>query len=347
MGLFRQLLKVIEWKDDSTDQIVYRYPMTDRDEIMNGCQLVVRPSQVAILVASGQVADVYGEGLHKLTTNNMPILTKLLSWKYGFDSPFKAEVYYVNVKQFINLKWGTSSKVSLRDADFGIVRLGARGTYSFRVKDAAQFMREVFGTNRDYGTESLKEYFKSMIVTSFSDALGESKIPALDIPSKYRELSDIVKNEAQKDFNALGVEIVSLFVENVSLPEEVEKAIDQRSSLGAMSGKLNEFTQYQTAQAIRDAANNPNGGAGIAGMGVGFGAGMAMSQAMNQSAYQQPQQQADSPMTTCASCGQPMNAGAKFCPNCGKPAAQTKFCQNCGAQVSAGAKFCPNCGKQI
>ena len=143
MGLFRQLLKVIEWKDDSTDQIVYRYPMTDRDEIMNGCQLVVRPSQVAILVASGQVADVYGEGLHKLTTNNMPILTKLLSWKYGFDSPFKAEVYYVNVKQFINLKWGTSSKVSLRDADFGIVRLELKMLLNLCVKYLVQIVTMV------------------------------------------------------------------------------------------------------------------------------------------------------------------------------------------------------------
>lgn len=350
MGLFgRQLLKVIEWKDDAKDRIVYRYPMTDRDEIMNGCQLVVRPSQVAILVASGQVADVYGEGLHKLTTNNMPLLTKLFSWKYGFDSPFKAEVFYVNVKQFFNLKWGTASKVSLRDADFGIVRVGARGTYSFRVKDAAQFMREVFGTNRDYETASLNDYFKSMLVSSFSDALGEAKIPVLDIPAKYKELGDEVKKSSKKWFDQLGIEIINVIIENVSLPEAVEAAIDQRSSMGAIgAGNMNTFTQYQTAQAIRDAANNPNGGAGFAGMGVGFGAGMMMNQAMYNSYNQpqQPQQQAQ-PTTSCPKCGYGMPVNSKFCPNCGQGAPAAKFCSNCGSNVSGAGNFCPNCGSRI
>ena len=290
--LRRQLLKIIQWEDSSSDTIIYRYPMTDRDEIMNGCQLIVRPSQTAILVSSGQICDVYGEGEHKLTTNNMPIITKLASWKYGFDSPFKAEVYFVNTKQFINQKWGTATKVSLRDNDFGIVRVGARGVYSYKVKDAPLFMREIFGTNRDYSTSSLTE--------------------------------------------------------------EVEKAIDQRSSLGALGGKMNEFTQYQTAQAIRDAANNPNGGAGMAGMGVGFGAGMAMGNAMMNSVNQQqnqtaqPQQQSiASSGAVCAHCQNPLVLGAKFCSNCGTPVQTRKFCTNCGNQLDGNAKFCPNCGKAL
>lgn len=344
--LRRQLLKVIEWNDNTTETIVYRYPMEDRDEIMNGCQLVVRPSQAAILVSSGQIADIYGEGTHKLTTSNMPILTKIAGWKYGFDSPFKAEVYYVNTKQFINQKWGTASKVTLRDSEFGYVRLGARGMYTFKVKDVAIFMREIFGTNRDYQTESLKEYFKSIVVTGFSDALGEAKIAAVDLPSKYRELSDIVKQEVQNDFDAIGVELVNFLIENIALPSEVEKAIDQRASLGAMSGKMNEFTQYQTAQAIRDAANNPNGGSGFAGVGVGLGAAMAMGNAMN-NVNQQPTQQQSVATCVCEKCGKPMPQDGKFCPNCGAPATTKKFCPNCGTKVDGNAKFCSNCGKQL
>lgn len=347
MGFFkRQLLKVIEWNDNTTETIVYRYPMEDRDEIMNGCQLIVRPSQAAILVSSGQIADIYGEGTHKLTTSNMPILTKLAGWKYGFDSPFKAEVYYVNTKQFINQKWGTASKVTLRDSEFGYVRLGARGMYTFRVKDVAVFMREIFGTNRDYQTDNLKEYFKSIVVTGFSDALGEAKIAAVDLPSKYRELSDIVKQEVQHDFDTIGVELVNFLIENIALPAEVEKAIDQRASVGAMSGKMNEFTQYQTAQAIRDAANNPNGGSGFAGVGVGLGAAMAMGNAMHQS-NQQPTVSQTVATQSCEQCGKPLAPNAKFCSNCGAPVSTKKFCSNCGTKVDGNAKFCPTCGKQL
>ena len=345
MGFIRkQLLKVIEWKDDSQDTIVYRYPMTDRHEIMNGCQLVVRPSQVAILVSSGQIGDVYTEGTHKLTTGNMPILTHLASWKYGFDSPFKAEVYYINTKQFINQKWGTASKITLRDADFGLVRVGARGVYSYRVNEPSVFMKEIFGTNRDYSTKALSDYFKSMVVSGFSDSIGEAKIPVLDIPAKYLELADIIKESIVDKFNVIGLELVNFVVENISLPEEVEKAIDQRSSLGALKNNLNEFTQYQTAQAIRDAANNPNGGAGFAGVGVGLGAGMAMGNAMMNNT--QPQEQTSNVSGAhCTNCGNQLINGSKFCANCGTPVKQNKFCTSCGHELPANAKFCPNCGK--
>ena len=345
MGFIRkQLLKVIEWNDNTTDTIVYRYPNTDRKEIMNGCQLVVRPSQVAILVSSGKVADVYTEGTHKLTTGNMPILTTLMGWKYGFDSPFKAEVYYVNTKQFINQKWGTASKITLRDQDFGLVRVGARGVYSYKVEDVVTFMKEIFGTNRDYSTASLSEYFKSIVVSGFSDALGESKIPVLDIPAKYRELSDLIRQELLEDFKKIGIELVNFVLETVALPEEVEKAIDQRSSLGALKGNLNEFTQYQTAQAIKDAANNPNGG--VAGAGVGLGAGFMMGNAMMNS-YNQPQTNAQTTGPKCTKCGNQLPAGAKFCSECGTAVQVNKFCTNCGNQVAGDAKFCANCGKSL
>lgn len=343
----RQLLKVIKWDDPTKDTIVYRYPMEDRDEIMNGCQLIVQESQVALLVSGGQIGDVYGPGEHRLTTNNMPILTKLASWKYGFDSPFKADVYYVNTKQFINMKWGTASKIAMRDDYFGLIRIGARGTYSFQVTDAAQFMREIFGTNKDYRTASLVEYFKSIIVSNFTTVIGEAKISALDIPAKYIEIGDMVKAEIQDDFDKLGLTACAFYVESVVLPEAVEEAIDKRASTGAMQGAIDDYTRIQTADAIRDAAQNEGGG--LVGAGVGIAAGAAIGQNMvnnlngNQNGNVNPAPSAGG----CPNCNTPLPQGAKFCPGCGKPVVANAFCTNCGNQVPQGAKFCPNCGKQI
>lgn len=349
MGLFRQLLKVIRWNDDRHDLIVYRHPMEDRDEIMNGCQLIVAESQVAILVSKGQIADVYGPGEHKLTTGNMPILTKLASWKYGFDSPFKADVYYVNTKQFTNMKWGTSTKITMRDAEFGMVRLGGRGTYSFRVADAAQFMREIFGTNKSYETSSLVDYFRSIVIANFTKVIGEARIPAIDLPAKYIELGENVQAEIKDDFEKLGLEICAFYVESINLPEEVEKAIDKRAATGVMGDQVDTYTRLQAAEAMRDAAKNPGGG--FASAGVGLAAGMAMgnnmAQAMNGTNNQQQAQQTNNfgrPGSTCPKCGKPVPAGSKFCPECGSPIAQKKFCTNCGHELSADAKFCPECG---
>lgn len=359
MGLFssikRQLLKVIEWSDTTNNTIVYKYPMTDRDEIMNGCQLVVRESQVAMLVSGGQIADVYGPGTHKLTTANMPIITKLASWKYGFDSPFKADVFYVNTKQFIDLKWGTPSPIMMRDADFGPIRIRARGSYSFKVDDAPTFMREIFGTNKQYTTDSLKEYFKSMIVEGIADALGEAKIPALDIAAKYRELSDILKDTLKDDFGKMGIKIVNMVIEAITLPEEVEKTLDQRTSVGIMSDKMGSFAQYQAAQAIRDAAQNEGGG--LAGMGVGMGAGVglgsmfanSMANAKDAPITTPTDQPAPTPVASakCSKCGNSLSPNAKFCPECGEKVEEVKFCPECGEKILPNAKFCGNCGKKL
>lgn len=347
MGFIRrQLLKVIKWDDPTKDTIVYRYPMEDRDEIMNGCQLIVQESQVALLVSTGQIADIYGPGEHKLTTNNMPILTKLASWKYGFDSPFKADVYYVNTKQFINMKWGTSSKIPMRDDYFGLVRIGARGTYSFQVSDAALFMREVFGTIKRYSTSDLVEYFKSIIVSNFTNVIGESKISALDIPAKYIEIGDLVKDEIQDDFDKIGLTACAFYVESVVLPEVVEEAIDKRASTGAMQGAIDDYTRLQTADAIRDAAQNEGGGLAAAGIGIAAGAAIGQSMVNNLNNNQSPQTAAQTGKV-CPSCNTQLPENAKFCPGCGKPVAQKAFCINCGNQVPSNAKFCPNCGKQI
>lgn len=344
MGFIRrQLLKVIKWDDPTKDIIVYRYPMEDRDEIMNGCQLIVQESQVAMLVSNGKIADVYGPGEHRLTTNNMPILTKLASWKYDFDSPFKADVYYVNTKQFINMKWGTASKIAMRDDYFGLIRIGARGTYSFQVTDAAQFMREIFGTNRDYRTHSLVEYFKSIIVSNFTTVIGSAKISALDIPAKYIEIGDLVKEEIQDDFDNLGLKACAFYVESVVLPEVVEEAIDKRASTGAMQGAIDDYTRIQTADAIRDAASNEGGG--IVGAGIGLGVGAAIGQTV---VNNMPQNSGnDTNSGVCGNCNTKLPQGAKFCPGCGSAVNQKAYCQHCGNQVPQGAKFCPSCGKQI
>ena len=348
MGLFkaikRQLLKVIEWSDPSTTTIVYKYPMEDRDESMNGCQLIVRESQVAMLVSSGQIADVYGPGNHKLTTQNMPILTKLASWKYGFDSPFKADVFYVNTKQFFDLKWGTTSPIMLRDADFGPIRIRARGTYSFKVSEPATFMREIFGTNQQYSTDALRDYFKTIIISEFADTIGEARIPALDIAAKYREIGDLLKQNLGSDFGKIGVEICNMVVEAITLPEEVEKVLDQRTSVGIMSDKMGSFTQYQAAQAMRDAASNPGG---VAGMGVGLGAGVGLGQVFAQSVTQAKDEPKVAPGKTCSNCNANIAANAKFCSECGTPVATAKFCPECGHKLEGAAKFCMNCGHKV
>ncbi|MBR2891673.1 MAG: SPFH domain-containing protein [Bacilli bacterium] len=349
MGFIRrQLLKVIEWKDNSNDTIVYRYPMTDRDEIMNGCQLVVNEGQMAILSKEGQFAETFGPGTHKLETKNLPILTAIASWKYGFDSPFKADVYYINTKQFINQTWGTSNPVMMRDNDFGMIRVRAFGKYTFQVNDAATLIKAVVGTNGIYTVHDLKDHLKTMFVTSFSDALATSKISALDIATKYEELSDALKEALQPSFNEMGLLVVKAYVENVSLPEEVEQAIDKRTSLGILSDKMGTYVAMETAQAMRDAANNPSG-SGLAGAGVGLGAGVGMAGMMMnnlQNVKDEPVQKNDDKIT-CPFCQAQIDKDSKFCNVCGKQLPTDNFCSECGSKIAAGSNFCSNCGKKV
>lgn len=351
MGFIRrQLLKVIQWKDASSDVLVYRYPMTDRDEIMNGCQLVVNESQIAILSKEGQFADVFGPGTHKLETKNLPILTKIAAWKYGFDSPFKADVYYVNTKQFLNQTWGTSNPVMMRDADFGMVRVRAFGKYSFQVDDAPTLIRSVVGTNGIYSISNLREHLKTMFVSSFSDAIATSKVSALDIASRYDELAVALKESLSNAFKEMGLKLVQVYVENVSLPTEVEEAIDKRTSLGILGDKMGTYVAMETVGAMRDAANNPSG-SGLAGAGVGLGAGVGMAGMMMQNLQgvtDTPTQQVEAEHNIkCPECGALVKAGSKFCSECGKQMPTEKYCSECGAKISATAKFCSNCGSKV
>ena len=278
MGLFdrlrQELVDIVEWVDDSRHTLVWRFPRF-RNEIKNGAQLIVRPGQMAIFVHRGELADVFEPGHYTLTTDNLPLLSTLQGWKYGFESPFKAEIYFVSTRQITDLKWGTPNPIMLRDPDFGPVRLRAFGTYALRASDPAALLREIVGTDSSLEADEVAELMRSIIVSSMADMLGESKIAALDLASNYHELSEELRKTAlERVDDEYGLDVPQLFIVNISLPEEVEKAIDTRSSMGAI-GDMQAYQQYQMGRAMLEAAENPSGGGASEGLGLGVGLAMA------------------------------------------------------------------------
>ncbi len=273
-----ELLEIIEWTDDSRDTLAWRFPDDDK-AIKNGAQLIVRESQVAQFVYTGQFGDTFTPGRHSLVTENIPVLTKLKGWKYGFESPFKADVYYINTRLFTGNKWGTSNPIMMRDKDFGVVRLRAFGTFDFKVSDPKLFLKEVVGTDQNFRLDEFSDTMRSRIVSLFSDALASAQVPALDVASRYSELGDAllpIINPATT--TKYGLEITSFIVENVSVPPEVEAAIDKRSSMGVI-GNLNDYVKFQMAEGM---AKGDGGGAVPAQMAVGFGLAQQMVASMNQ-----------------------------------------------------------------
>jgi membrane protease subunit (stomatin/prohibitin family) len=277
MGLFNmlhgQLIDIIEWLDDTQDTMAWRFWRPD-NEIKYGAKLVVREGQAAAFVNEGQLADVFLPGTHTLQTQNLPILSKLRGWKYGFESPFKAEVYFISTRVFTDLKWGTKNPIMLRDAEFGPVRLRAFGTFAVKVKYPPVFLRELIGTNSRFTLDQINDQLRDLATARFADVLGSSKIPALDLAGNYDQLAGYIITRIQPEFAAFGLELVKFIVENISLPPEVEAAMDKRTSMGVI-GNLQAYAQYEAASAIGDAAKNPGG---IAGAGAGLGAGMAIGQ---------------------------------------------------------------------
>jgi excisionase family DNA binding protein len=269
-----QFIEIIEWTDDSRDTLSYRFPDDDK-EIKRGAQLIVRESQTVQFVYLGEFGDTFGPGKHSLTTDNIPVLSRLKGWKYGFESPFKADVYYVVTRLFTGNKWGTSNPVMVRDQDFGIVRVRAFGTYDFRVTDPKRFLKEVAGTDHHFRLDEFADTMRSRLVSVFSEALAASKVPVLDVATRYSELGQALLpliNPAISE--KYGIEMTSFILENVSVPPEVEAAIDKRSSMAAV-GNLNDYVKYQMAQGM--AAGS---GAGIGGAGAELAMGMAMAQQM-------------------------------------------------------------------
>jgi len=273
-----QFIEIIEWLDETNDTLVWRFPVYNQEIKMNA-QLTVRENQNALFINEGKAADLFTPGRYQITTQNIPILTTLRGWKYGFQSPFKAEVYFFNTRLYTDLKWGTANPVMMRDADFGMIRVRAFGTYAMRIVDPKLFFEAIVGTQGLTTTEEITGQLRSIILSRLSDAIAESKIPALDLASQYDELSAHGRKVIGTEFASFGLELSRFFIENISLPEEVEAAIDQRSKLGVLGDRMAQYTQLQAAEAIKVAAENPGG---LAGAGVGLGAGVGMGQIMGQ-----------------------------------------------------------------
>ncbi|MEM8487912.1 MAG: SPFH domain-containing protein [Bacteroidota bacterium] len=284
MSLWKKLtgefVDIIEWLDDSNQIMVYRFDHHD-NEIKYGAKLIVREGQAAAFVNMGELADVFQPGTFTLETPNIPILSKLQNWKHGFESPFKAEVYFVNTRQFTDQKWGTKNPVMLRDPEFGPVRLRSFGTYALRITDPAKFLRQLVGTNGYFTMDDLSGQLRNMVVSRYTDLLGESNIPVLDLAANYDELGNFVRKKLAPEFDEYGLTLTSMLIENISLPPEVEKALDKRTSMGVI-GDLTKYTQFQAAEAMEKAAENPGGTAsGGIGMGMGFAIANQMGQAMS------------------------------------------------------------------
>jgi membrane protease subunit (stomatin/prohibitin family) len=269
-----ELIDIIEWTEPSQNDILaYRFPRYN-NEIKNGGKLIVREGQAAVFVKEGKLADVMPPGMYTLDTNNMPILSTILGWKYGFESPFKCEVYFVSTKRWTDQKWGTANPVMIRDPEFGPVRFRCFGTYAFRVSDAGLFLKELVATDPSFETYEVTNQLRNTIVARIVDVVAASKIPVLDLAGNYEKMGQIALAKIGPELAQMGVTLAQFFVENISLPPEVEAALDKRSQMGVL-GNLDQYTKFQTAEAIRDAANNPGGNAGL---GVGLGAGIAMGQ---------------------------------------------------------------------
>jgi membrane protease subunit (stomatin/prohibitin family) len=324
------LLKVVEFKENFRDRIVYKYPFNN-DFISKGSKVIVREGQCVVFADKGKMADVFLPGTYTLDTNNVPLLTKLMSWKYGFESPFKSDIYFVNTTQFLNEKWGTANPILIRDPEYGPIRVRGFGTYSFKIKDAHVFLQEVSGSGSSYEKGAIVDWLKSMVIRGISDALGENKIPVLDVAGNLNELSKLVAVSLAEDFNEIGLDLVKFNFENFSLPPELEKILDEVTGLNMKRGVLDVYTQVGQVDAMKEAAKNP----GVGGAFMGAGMGMAFGQQLGKNITEGNQN------IVCPKCGKSIAKNAKFCPECGA----SMVC-SCGAAVVSGAKFCPECGKK-
>ena len=322
----KQFIDVIEWVEPEEGILAYRYPMQDR-EIQNGGKLTVRDSQAAVFVNEGKVADIFGPGLYTLNTQTLPILTYLRNWDKAFKSPFKSDVYFFSARIQTDQHWGTQNPISIRDKEFGAIRLRGFGIYSYHLSDAKSFYSKISGTRDLYRVADLEGQLRNTIVAKMTDAFAASQVPFLDMAANQGALAEKISEQLKPAFTEYGLTLDTFVVENLSLPDELQKVLDQRISMNVL-GDMGKFTQYQVAQAIPIAAGNEGGGA--VGVGAGLGAGVALGQAMMDAVKQ----------STSTPAG-----GAAPAAAAGTPAANTKFCSECGKPIARSAKFCPECGK--
>ena len=316
--LQKQFIEVIQWNEAEEGLLAWRYPVAEM-EIKNGARLTVRESQMAAFVNEGKIADVFGPGLYTLNTRNLPLLTNLNNWDKDFESPFKSDIYFFSTRIQIDQRWGTATPITIREKEFGAVRLRAYGIYSYRVADPRAFFTNVSGTREIYRVPDLEGQLRNTIVARLTDVVAPSEVAFLDMAAHQAELAQKVAAALQPSLTALGVALQSFVIENLSLPDELQKVLDRRIGMN-LAGDLGRYTQFEAAQSLETAAGNTNGTAGV---GVGLGAGVFMAQTM-MNAVQAP--------------ARPVAPAAQ-------PGALAKFCQDCGLAIPRAARFCPECGK--
>jgi len=344
-----RIFDVIEYLDPSGREIVHRIPEQGSGDFRLGSQLIVRESQAAVFFRDGKALDTFGPGRHTISTNNIPLLVRLIGIPFGGETPFKAEVYFVNLREFLDQKWGTPEPVALRDKELGLVRLRAFGTYAMQVTEPQLFVNKVVGTQGIYETTQITDFLRSMIISKLVDLMGETQTSLFDLPRLYEEIAAGVRAKLQDDFANLGITLKTLYINSISPTEETAKAIDERAAMGAI-GNMQAYLQFKAARAMGDAATAGGAAGTLAGAGVGLGAGVGMGAAMAgaiSQAMQAGQQQAAAATVVCPKCGTANPAGAKFCNNCGTQLTGTVKCPNCGTENLAGAKFCNNCGTKL
>lgn len=345
-----EFLEVIEWLDDTGTEIVHRIPDKGSAEVKFGAQLVVRENQAAVFFRDGKGYDVIGPGRHTLSTLNVPVMTKVFSLPFGFKSPFRVEIVFVNLKVFTHLKWGTRDPVAFRDKELGIVRLRAFGRYTFRIVQPLLFVNTMVGTQGIYTTEEIDDYLRDAIVSRFNDLLGERLSSVFELPQLYDELAAALKVRVGQDFQKYGIDLLDLFINSITPPDEVQKMIDEKSSLKAL-GDLDAFFKFKAARALEEAAKGtapPDGvSAATTGMGLGVGAGMGMILPAMLLKGLKASPQEDAAYQECPKCFSKIALDSRFCPHCGHQIVKANACLLCGAELPAEANFCMLCGAKV
>lgn len=349
-----RVFDVIEYMDPSGREMVHRIPERGSGDFRIGSQLIVRESQAAVFFRDGKALDTFGPGRHTITTANIPLLVNLISIPFSGQTPFKAEVYFVNMREFLDQKWGTPEPIALRDSELGLVRLRAFGTYSMQVADPQLFVNKIVGTQGLYETTRISDFLRSIIVSKLVDLMGETRASLFDLPRLYEEIGAGVRAKLQDDFANFGIALKTLYITSISPTEETAKAIDERAAMGAI-GNMQAYIQFKAARAMGDAAKAGGEAGSLAGAGVGLGAGVgvgaAMAGAITQAMQAGQQQPAAAPAAgaaaVCPKCGTANPAGAKFCNTCGTQLAGSVKCPNCGHENPLGSKFCNNCGTKL
>jgi membrane protease subunit (stomatin/prohibitin family) len=333
-------LEVLEWFDNTGQELVHRIPEKGSGEIKFGAQLTVRESQAGVFFYKGKAIEAFGAGRHTLRTGNIPILTKIAAIPWGMSSPLRAEVYFVNLKVFTNLKWGTRDPVAFKDSELGLIRLRAFGVFNVQVIQPILFINRLVGTQGMYTTEEIEEYLNRVIVSRFNDYMGTTLDSILNLPSKYDELSEGLSKRLQEDFSHFGLGLAHLYVNAITPPPEVQQAIDDRARMGVFDD-MNKLMQMKAAMAM-EKASQAEGGAGTGmGMGMGFMMPAMFSQYFDAA---KPRDREAPETTTCPDCQNPIPATAKFCPHCGHQQVVFTQCANCGKNLTPNAKFCSRCG---